>query len=75
MIAPSRTAGVGKDKDGLFAAHKAVGLRKVRARAAPFDPLTALGIDDDPPAAAGHLGHRFRPEMPNDMIERRADHW
>ncbi len=74
MIAPSRAAGVGKDQDALFAAHEAVGLREVRARAAPFDPLTALGIDDDPPTATRHLGHCLRPEMPDDMIERRADH-
>src|SRR3546814_18704759 len=73
VVTPPRAAGVGEDQDALFAAHEDVGLREVRARAAPFDPLTAVGIDDDPPAATRHLGHGLRPEMPYDVIERRAD--
>src|SRR3546814_3660732 len=43
VVTPPRAAGVGEDQDGLFAAHDAVCLREVRARAAPFAPLTAVG--------------------------------
>src|SRR3546814_13298689 len=72
-VTPPGAAGVGEDQDAVFAAREEFGLRGVRARAAPFEPLTAVGIDDDPPAAARHLGHSLRPEMPDYVIERRAD--
>lgn len=73
MVAATGAASVGEDQDLLRAAHEGVGLGEIGAGAAAFDALTAACIHDDAPATPRNLGDGIGAEMPDDMIEGRAD--
>ena len=63
MIRAAGAAGIGEDEDRLEAIHEGLGFGKIGAGPSPFELLTAIASDHDPPGPTRNLCHPCGTEM------------
>src|SRR5690606_18754260 len=72
-VAAPRAARIGEDQDALDAVHKGLRRSDIGARAAGLELLPPVQPDNQPPAAAGHLGDLIDAGPFEDRIEGGGD--